>query len=245
MVNGVEYGCSFHRNRGEAACENDLRVKRRIVESRLMDTILASLFTDDAVARFREEVQRQLTTRDVATERRTLTRELGAVRREAANLVQAIKDGVRAELVKDALEDCDRRRVDVERRLTALAQVGDAGATIADRLDGFSKALAGLRRLAEQDVDAARDQLRRLVGKIELFPYEGQLVAHLSGDLFGLLGLTAAGGDVLLWRESQKTAAIGRFDRGGLLSQNMVAGARFGLCALFRAPGLENLAHLM
>ena len=233
MMNAREYGCSFHRNRGEAVCSNDIRVARRLVEDRLLTTIVSGLFTADAVAGFRDEVRRRLTTKDVEAERRSLAEELGRARREAENLVQAIQDGVRAELVKDALERCDRRRVEIERRLAALDRSGSVGALIPGQLDGFADALAGLRRLADQDVDAARDQLRRLVGEIRLLPYEGHLVAHLSGDLVGLLGLTADATALLLWRQAELTAGFGRFEGDdltdfrvveGSVSENMVAG---------------------
>jgi hypothetical protein len=249
MMNAREYGCSFHCNRGESVCSNDLRVSRRLVEERLLTTIVSGLFTPEAVAGFREEVRRRLTTKDVAVERRALNEEHARVRRDIDNLVQAIQDGVRVEAVKDALQRGDRRRVEIERRIAALERAGSVGATFPGQLDDYASALAGLRRLAEQDVDAAREQLRWLVGEVQLFPHEDHLIAHLSGDLFGLLALTAERADLLLWREAELLGGFGRFEGNDLadfrvvdaaVSENMVAGSRFGLRALFVAPRLET-----
>jgi hypothetical protein len=123
------------------------------------------------------------------------------------------RDGIKAEMVRDELDRCEQQRIETERRLAALDQASNVGATIPDRLDGYAAALAGLRRLVEQDPTAAREQIRALVGGIRLWPYQGHLLAYLSGDLFGLLALTADRSDLLLWREPEEklVAGFGRF----------------------------------
>ena len=221
VVDAYQYGCASNRNRGEAACANSLRAPRRRIETRLLDAIVHGLFEADEVARFQDALRQRLTSAtDMNTERQALTSELRRIRRETANLVQAIKDGIKAETVRDELDRCERQRVETEHRLAALDRAGNVGATIPDRLDGYAAALAGLRRLVDQDATAAREQIRALVGQIRLLPYEGHLVAYLTGDLFCLLGLTAETSALVLWREPEAgtVAGFGRFAGDDLMA---------------------------
>lgn len=151
MVDGYQYGCASNRNRGDAACANHLRVPRKRIETRLLDAIVHGLFEADEVARFQDALRQRLaSSTELGAERQALTSELRRIRRDTANLVQAIKDGIKAEMIRAELERCERRRIETERRLAALDRAGSIGATIPDRLDGYAAALAGLRRLVDR-----------------------------------------------------------------------------------------------
>jgi hypothetical protein len=77
--------------------------------------------------------------------------------------------------------------------------------------------------------------MRALIDKIVLTPVcrDGKetLSITLHGDLAGILGLA--------------TKAKGPLDASGPVVEctKLVAGARFGFCALFVAPGLERLGQ--
>jgi hypothetical protein len=107
------------------------------------------------------------------------------------------------------LERCERQWAETEYRLVALDRANGVAATLSDRLDGYAAALVRLRGLDSR----AREQIRVLVGEIRLPPYEGHLLAYLTGDLFGLLGLTSKRSDPMMWRdpETPLVAGFGRF----------------------------------
>jgi DNA invertase Pin-like site-specific DNA recombinase len=49
-VNGREYGCASHRDGGEAACTNGIRVPILLAESRLLKELVEELLTPEAIA---------------------------------------------------------------------------------------------------------------------------------------------------------------------------------------------------
>jgi site-specific DNA recombinase len=145
MVDGYRYGCATNRNCGEAACANDVRVARRIVKTRLLDAIVHGLFDADEVARFQDALRQRLAAADdLDAQRRELISELRRSDRQARNLIEALKEGVAIQMIRDELARCEWQQVETKRRLAALARADQAGVTIPGRLDGYAAALVGL-----------------------------------------------------------------------------------------------------
>ena len=71
----------------------------------------------------------------------------------------------------------------------------------ADGLDAYGQVLDQLHHLAETDVAAARERIRALTGEIRLVEHKRQIVAMMTGDLLGLLSLTAYSSDLILFRD--------------------------------------------
>ena len=134
--------------------------------------------------------------------------------------------------LQQRLDDLEARKVALEQELTAdrpppirlhpnLAQV------YRGKVERLHEALAdpGLR-------DEALGILRGLIERVVIHPAEDGLQVEIVGEIVKMveLGLNA------------KQAALGE---EAACSVKVVAGARFGLCALFVAPGLEALGHRM
>jgi hypothetical protein len=83
----------------------------------------------------------------------------------------------------------------------------------------------------EASRDEAFELIRSLIDKVVVTPAEGEMHIDLHGELAGMLSLC---------REGRRG---GRPDAETLAQIKVVAGARFGLCALFVMPGLETLRH--
>ena len=151
-----------------------------------------------------------------------LLRELAKVKAETQNFMRAIRAGVAVEAIRAELSACERRQRDLEMRLAALQSAGSRQP--ADRLDEYEQVLEDLRRLAETDVIAARERIKALVGEIRLVNYDGEIVALMTGDMLGLLSLTADRSDLLLFREDANgcRGALGKF-RGDQLSRVVTA----------------------
>jgi len=215
-VNGTQYGCSLHNSGGSAACANARRVNRRLAEVRLLAAVTRLLFDPADVQRFRSELRRRLETSDPAEERRDLLRQLDQVKTEVQNLIRAIKAGVAVEDIRAELRNCERQRSKLEHRLASLQCSGSSPPT--DGLDEYALVLEELQRLAETNITAARERIKALIGEIRLVEHKGEIVAIMTGDMLGLLSLTAPRSDLLLFRENADgvRGAFGKFQDGRL-----------------------------
>ena len=188
------------------------------------------------VDRLRQELCERLAQRNVEAERRGLRAHAQRTQREIARLITAIKAGVAVESIRAELERCEQRQREIEQRLAALDRADPARAI--ERLDGYQGVLAGLLQLAATDVIAARQQLKMLLDRITLIPYEdAYLIAHVTGSLSGLLELTCDETSLLVWRD--KGAGVGQIDdRSARLVATGLVGrsrARNHLCRTFMA----------
>lgn len=118
-------------------------------------------------------------------------KELNSLEKERKNLIQAIKDGVAAALVKDDLERVMARKEEVEQALSKPSEIKSLiHPAMASR---FHQAVKDLRNglNTEGSRSEASEHLRALVDKIVLTPNGGEkgLSIDLYGDLAGILNM--------------------------------------------------------
>ena len=124
--------------------------------------------------------------------------ELDKLEKERVNLIQAIKDGVAASMVKDDLERVTVRQEEVKSQLeTQPANKPLLHPAMAAR---FHESVRDLANVLNQD-DArseASEHLRELVDKVVLTPKadEDSLRIDLYGDLAGILNMAAGAKDM-------------------------------------------------
>lgn len=58
MSNARDYACGTHKDRGDHVCSNNLKVRRRLVEDKILEGIKHDLLTPDALALFKREIAR-------------------------------------------------------------------------------------------------------------------------------------------------------------------------------------------
>jgi site-specific DNA recombinase len=213
VVNAVAYGCASHANGGAHACANRLRVRRDVVESRLLAGIREGLLAPARVELFQAEVRRLLAAQAKAAAAPTAPARLAELRTEIGHLTDAIAAG----LLKSSPALAARLRA-AEAELARL-QAEQA------RPRGEDKVLRTLPRVAEiyreliddlgaaviDDMPRARHELRKLVGD------EIRLVKAQDGDY---LEAEIAGGPAALLGASCNSLNINE-------KNNLVAGAGF------------------
>jgi site-specific DNA recombinase len=160
---------------------------------------------------------------------------LEAVRRKIATMIRAIEDGMYQPSMKARMDELEAEKAMLEERLASVPEPPKI--RLHPNLAGlYREKVAALERaLADPAIKAeAAEVIRSQIQRITLTPNaEGRLDMHLYGDLGRILQLCDAG------EGKRERPGRGRPGRG----MSVVAGARFGLCALFVAPGLESLAH--
>ncbi len=170
-VFGKDYlGCRTARNGG--ACRNATRVRRAVLEDRVLRALRTQLMRPDLVAEFCatfiEEWNRLAAEASAGAEAHQ--RELQAVERKIGNLVDAIADGLKAPGLQQKLAELEARRRDVQAAL-------DAGPPIAppalhpNLAQAYAEKVATLRHALEaEDGTEALEEARALIDTVVVSP---------------------------------------------------------------------------
>lgn len=193
MLNGTQIGCSSARNKG--TCDNTLSISRNYLEqdilgalqSQLMDPELCALFCKE----YTEHLNRLRRTRIDATAHQR--KELAKLERERVRIVEAIKGGLPADMVReDAMRISSRMEV-LKRSLESTpASEPILHPAMADMYAREVQQL--IKTLNEPDHrEEAAGLVRGLVDRIILTPDASatRLVVDLEGDLAGILAMSA------------------------------------------------------
>ena len=113
-------------------------------------------------------------------------RELRRVQAEIGKLVQALKDGVPASIVKDPLIALEAQQTDLRARLDRAAQPPPL---LHHNLALYREKVTQLARALENEESrtGAAEALRALIDAIVLTPEEGELKIQLQGNLAAML----------------------------------------------------------
>lgn len=190
-INTDRYGCSTSRNKGTCVCSNKITIKADVLEDAVLKALETHLMRDELVQVFCEEYQKSLNQLR-ATQRKAISgqkAELAKLEKEKANIIQAIKDGVPAELIKDELEQISQRKEELQKRIESESHEVRPLIHPAMALR-YRQAVTGLRKsLKGGQAGEAKEHVRGLIEKIVLTPKEGrkELSIDLYGDLAGIL----------------------------------------------------------
>jgi len=193
------YGCPGHRVKG---CTNGVHVARTLVEEKILAGIRRDLFTPEMVDVFVKETTRLLTERQRAQrpDRKATQAQLAKLDREIANIMTAIKRGILTPTVKAELDKAEAERA----RLMAAPQpnakaIDKLAAFLPNAQERYRTLVGTFATLAPKHLDAAREQIKVLVGEITLWPTPaGHLEAELTGNYAGLLKLAVGQNNGLL-----------------------------------------------
>ncbi len=210
-VFGKDYlGCRTARNGGP--CRNTTRVRRAVLEDRVLRALGTQLMRPDLVAEFCatfiEEWNRLAAEASAGTEARQ--RELQSVERKLANLVDAIADGLKAPGLQKKLADLEARRQELRAALGAEAAPAPPGLH-PNLAQVYAEKVAALRQALEaEDGVEALEAARALIDTVVISPPEGPgdpPGIELTGNLIAML---RAGGADIAPRDATLTSCLER-----------------------------------
>jgi site-specific DNA recombinase len=180
-------GCFGARGRG--TCTNRLTIPRRDVEERVLhalkDKLMRQEFFDEFCREFANEMNRLRT-----EQRANLTaaeRELGRVKREIEQVVDAIVEGMRGPEVKDRMARLQDRKETLLKQLETANQPPPLlHPSMAELYRTKVQQLANALEREDARTEAS-DMLRGLIDSIVLMPENGQLRIELRGNLAAML----------------------------------------------------------
>ncbi|MBK6897602.1 MAG: recombinase family protein [Alphaproteobacteria bacterium] len=238
-INATHYGCASSKNKGESVCGNRKTMAREHLEGKVLSALQTHLMRDDLLAVFCAEYTAHLNRLRAAQDDalREARAEREKLQKARANVLQAIREGIAAALVKDELESIAARLEVLDK---TLAQGSEQARpllhpTMARR---YREEVAGLREALATGGSGgapgeASEHVRGLIEKIVLTPWShlgvpgrDELKIDLYGDLAGILdlaaGAEAASKDRLLSGRTRQAVNDNRF---GTAKTALVAGA--------------------
>lgn len=160
------YGCSWHRNRGDAVCKNTLRRPVQAVNDMLIDWVREHVLSEEVVLEALKEIRRRL-----AERAKTTTTDIPALAKEAADLRVEIDRLVLAlassdnkpEPVVRAIAERQERLTALDARLKAAKAAPEAIHTELRRMEAEAKnRLRDLHTAMERNPEEARQVMRAL-----------------------------------------------------------------------------------
>ncbi len=223
MHDSRAYGCSSHTNGGRHLCDNNIRVKREIAESVILENVKSQLLGDDVIAYITKQFQAVLhNLESKPNDTDILTGNLRSIDAKLATLTEAIEAVGICDTLANRLTRLEQEKADTE---LALADAKPSAPInfLPDVLPGlvghWRELVIGIAALAANphttpaDIKEARSHLHALLGTVKLRPRDGVLWAHPSPNAKSLVETRPLDG-----------LHINR--------QKMVAGTRFGHCLL-------------
>ena len=209
-INATHYGCAASKNKGESVCANRKTIARAKLESAVLSALETHLMRGDLVQIFCEEYTRHrnklAAAQDSALSEAKAERE--KLRKARGNVVQAIRDGIAAHLLKDELESL-AAKLDSLEELIARGSKEPRPLLHPAMARRYREEVAALRDALSRSGGRGEvaEQVRDLIGKIVLTPKPGRedLQIDLHGDLAGILSM-AAGKKTEPKRERLRTA---------------------------------------
>ena len=241
-INSTHYGCAASKNKGEAVCGNRKTIAREVLETKVLAALQTHLMRDDLVEIFCKEYTAHLNRLRAAqdgalAEART---ERDRLQKARANVLQAIRDGIAASLVKDELEGIASRLETLE---TIIAQGSEQPRPLLhpSMARRYREQIADLREALARSggpkgaLGEPAEHVRGLIEKIVLTPKpqsdeagRDELKIDLYGDLAGILelaaGVEAAKKDRLISGRLPKAVNDNRLEPSKMA---LVAGAGF------------------
>ena len=190
IVDRYRYGCAIHKDRGVTACANSAKIARETAEQILLRGIKDDLLSEEAYRLFEHETRQLL--KDMQPDPSAARRRAAKTKSEVDNIMAAIRQGVITPTTKRALEDAENATRNAEAELQAILTFQPAQILPRAR-EIYRNMVAKLECI--DDVTAAREAIRAIVGEIRLVPENGELWAETKQcGLAALSQITAVAG---------------------------------------------------
>jgi site-specific DNA recombinase len=184
----TSYCCATHKDRG--TCSNGFKVKRATIENVLLAGIKDSLLSEEAYKLFEAEARAML--KQAKPDPGAARRRIAEAKRDLDNLMKAITAGIITPTTKAALEEGERAMAAAQAELQAIEKFEPT--QMLPRAREIYRGLVATLEAVE-DVNAAREALRALIGDVKLIPENGTLTAEIqSAGLAGAVQISVVAG---------------------------------------------------
>lgn len=190
-INGTNYGCAAHKDRGRAVCTGVLTT-REDTDARLLSYIKQEVLAPATLVAVRRKIAAAISLADRKANPEQSRKRLHALQREIHNLTEAIatvglSDALRARLANAEHEQKALRH--------SLAPVESAKPTVDAIMADYKRMVLELREVLGGHVDRARPVLHQILGDVRILEEGESIYAEFEAPAQRLL-VAAAGGSV-------------------------------------------------
>lgn len=198
MADSRAYGCASHTNGGQHLCSNKLRVRREIAEASVLNNVKEKLsdpdLVDSVTEQFRTAIQAMQS--GPSLDPVEVRGEIRSIEAKIEKILGAVEEVGISESLAERLRQLEQEKANAERRLQLASVDAAPVATLPDlvprliaRWRGLVQNIGSLatnQNASLAEVEAAREHLGALLGKLELRPREGVLWAYPALNAKGL-----------------------------------------------------------
>lgn len=173
VVDRYRYGCSSNHHGGPAACPNDARLSRAMLQKELPAGAERELLSDEAIAEAGRRFARRM--REERTPKPANVTKIGELKAEVANIVQAIAGGLNSPALSARLAAAESELARLQDAAPRRPRV-DVAKLVPRIADEYRRMV---RRLAEtiNETDPARGRaaMRELIGEVRVIADEREI----------------------------------------------------------------------
>ena len=180
------YGCPLNFNRGESVCTNRVRVRRDVLEKRLLAGLQEKVLREEVVNYIIDQLEEKLTNglKDIRSEMEAKKQRKAQLDLEISRLLTGLADGTHSPAI---MLEVKKRESEISTILDCI--VSNEPESVRSKIENLRvKVLSKIRDLRTYlngDVATARVYLTKHVAKIIMDPDEGIFVASGSWNLLG------------------------------------------------------------
>jgi site-specific DNA recombinase len=180
------YGCPMNFHRGDSVCANRVRIRRDVLERKLLGGLQDKVLREDVVNyildRFEAELVREL--ENIGGEMDRMKRRKGELEAEISRLAAGLASGIHSPAVMGEISKREREIADISDRLLSSRPDSIRLRVKALREQAMQR-IRDLREYLNTDTPKARAYLARHVEKIIMEPTGRAYVASGTWDLLG------------------------------------------------------------
>ena len=198
------YGCSWHRNRGDAVCANTVRRPVESVDEAVVGWVRENVLTEALILETLREVRRRLTERakESSNEVPALERELRQLKAEVQRLANALAStDEKPEAIVTAIAEREKRMRARQARIEGVqTSPGVIGSEFSALEKDAHRRLEDLRALLDRNPEEARKAMEALLaGPLTFTPIETE-----EGKRYQIQGSVATGALFITERRPQR-----------------------------------------
>jgi len=193
MISKTHMGCSTARNKG--TCDNRRTISRPHLEAYLLEGLQHHLMDPDLFEVFCREFHTELNRlrKTEQSTRRKQEQQLRQVEDGIRRLIEAIKNGVPPQTIKDEMIALEGKKASLKQALSE--PVDDKPFVHPNMAKLYRQKVGDLASALREGPDhrGAFDRIRSLVEEVVLVPTEGSFAIEIKGDFAGILKLSSEG----------------------------------------------------
>jgi len=169
-VNSKNYGCSHHKDRGPAICDNSMLIHRDKLESAILSLLQEELLTPESISNYIDEVEKALNegNKKKHTEIEQLKNKEFSLTKEIENLLDAVAAGS-FKLVENRLSQTEKELHDIKEKISLLDTENEPDLTsIPNAAKAYREAVADLRSTLSDHIPETRNIIQELVDEITI-----------------------------------------------------------------------------